>query len=224
MTRFRIKSATISRASPPKLVVLLLLLLILVCVFFAEMVVVHFQTLDPHPFTATVQTLGWREGVIPSYLDQDDIRAPLLRGSRSMQRRDETTDKESAARESVGIPVESGIQKEFEESTGSAYDGLRVAVVIPYIGGQLPAWFDSFAELAAASSDFVDWIIFCAEDLANISTPPNVVMVPMSPTELAWQLSGIVYPPDADQKPEMYPAHMPNNNSSPVEAGDLGRG
>ena len=43
------------------------------------------------------------------------------------------------------------------------YGGMRVAVLVPYSGPGLPLWFDSFVELAAASKDAVDWIIFCEE-------------------------------------------------------------
>lgn len=43
------------------------------------------------------------------------------------------------------------------------YDGMRVAVLVPYSGPGLPLWFDAFTDLAAASKDAVDWIIFCEE-------------------------------------------------------------
>ncbi|CAM9102064.1 unnamed protein product [Ascophyllum nodosum] len=84
------------------------------------------------------------------------------------------------------------------------YGGMRVAVLVPYSGPGLPLWFDSFVELAAASKDAVDWIIFCEEELALVQTPPNVRMFATSSMKLAWLLAGIVYPEDADDRPEEY--------------------
>lgn len=43
------------------------------------------------------------------------------------------------------------------------YGEMRVAVLVPYSGPGLPIWFDAFTDLAAASEDAVDWIIFCEE-------------------------------------------------------------
>lgn len=41
------------------------------------------------------------------------------------------------------------------------YGGQRVAVVVPYVGRDLPAWWDVFAEQARLNDGLVDWIIFC---------------------------------------------------------------
>ncbi|CAM9650271.1 unnamed protein product, partial [Scytosiphon promiscuus] len=41
------------------------------------------------------------------------------------------------------------------------FDGQRVAVVVPYVGGDLPAWWEVFAEQAKLNVGLVDWIIFC---------------------------------------------------------------
>lgn len=41
------------------------------------------------------------------------------------------------------------------------FDGQRVAVVVPYIGTDLPVWWDAFAEQARLNDGLIDWIIFC---------------------------------------------------------------
>ena len=41
------------------------------------------------------------------------------------------------------------------------YDGQRVAVVVPYVGTELPVWWEAFAEQARFNDGLVDWIIFC---------------------------------------------------------------
>lgn len=50
-----------------------------------------------------------------------------------------------------------------ESRDDEEYGDMRVAVLVPYVGPGLPVWFDAFADLAAASKDAVDWIIFCEE-------------------------------------------------------------
>ncbi len=37
-----------------------------------------------------------------------------------------------------------------------------------------------------------------------MKTPRNVRMISTSPSELAWLLSGVVYPADADEHPDVY--------------------
>lgn len=54
------------------------------------------------------------------------------------------------------------------------YGDMRVAVLVPYSGTGLPPWFDAFADLAAASSDAVDWIIFCEAVCVMTSRWSNV--------------------------------------------------
>lgn len=39
--------------------------------------------------------------------------------------------------------------------------GQRVAVVVPYVGSDLPVWWDAFTEQAKHNEGLVDWIIFC---------------------------------------------------------------
>lgn len=43
------------------------------------------------------------------------------------------------------------------------FDGQRVAVVVPYIGRDLPVWWDAFAEQARFNDGLIDWIVFCDE-------------------------------------------------------------
>lgn len=47
------------------------------------------------------------------------------------------------------------------EPVSHLYDGQRVAVVVPYIGSDLPVWWDAFTEQARHNEGLVDWIIFC---------------------------------------------------------------
>lgn len=39
--------------------------------------------------------------------------------------------------------------------------GQRVAVVVPYVGRDLPVWWDAFAEQARLNDGLIDWVIFC---------------------------------------------------------------
>lgn len=41
------------------------------------------------------------------------------------------------------------------------FSGQRVAVVVPYVGRDLPVWWDAFAEQAKLNDGLIDWIIFC---------------------------------------------------------------
>jgi len=41
------------------------------------------------------------------------------------------------------------------------FGGQRVAVVVPYVGRDLPAWWDAFADQAGHNDGLFDWIIFC---------------------------------------------------------------
>lgn len=42
------------------------------------------------------------------------------------------------------------------------------------------------------------------QELAQVKTPPNVKMIDTSPAHLAWLLAGVVYPPNADEHPDLY--------------------
>lgn len=50
------------------------------------------------------------------------------------------------------------------------YGGQRVAVVVPYVGSDLPVWWDAFTEQAKHNEGLVDWIIFCDQ----VRTPYTV--------------------------------------------------
>lgn len=43
------------------------------------------------------------------------------------------------------------------------YGDIRIAFLSPYVGAELPVWFDVFVELAAVNYKLVDWIILCDE-------------------------------------------------------------
>lgn len=47
------------------------------------------------------------------------------------------------------------------QSGPDPYDGQRVAVVVPYVGTELPVWWEAFADQARFNDGLVDWIIFC---------------------------------------------------------------
>lgn len=63
--------------------------------------------------------------------------------------------------EGQGASLGGESKEPFSEDEG--YGDMRVAVLVPYSGPGLPLWFDAFTDLAAASKDLVDWIIFCDE-------------------------------------------------------------
>lgn len=65
---------------------------------------------------------------------------------------------------------------------------LRVAVIVPYMGNALPAWFDTFAMTAHASSTLFDWLIFVT-DAPRRDLPPNVKMIKLTRDNLYKRLS-----------------------------------
>ncbi|CAM9567665.1 unnamed protein product, partial [Laminaria digitata] len=72
------------------------------------------------------------------------------------------------------------------------YDGQRVAVVVPYVGTELPVWWEAFAEQARFNDGLVDWIIFCDKKLVREGGPPNIKFFPMDTRRMAWLLAGVV--------------------------------
>lgn len=60
-----------------------------------------------------------------------------------------------------------GNQQERQESLMAAplrqdpYKGQKVAVLVPYVGRDLPVWWDVFAEQAKLNIGLIDWILFC---------------------------------------------------------------
>jgi hypothetical protein len=59
----------------------------------------------------------------------------------------------------------------------------RVAVLLPYLGKSLPAWFDLFAFTASTSADLVDWFIFITEAPMK-PVPANVHLVRLSRSDM----------------------------------------
>ncbi|CAB1119182.1 unnamed protein product [Ectocarpus sp. CCAP 1310/34] len=87
------------------------------------------------------------------------------------------------------------------------FNGQKVAVVIPYVGKDLPVWWDAFAEQARLNDGLVDWIIFCDQaklaptvalslKLVRKQSPPNIKFFPMTTRRMAWLLAGVVEPED----------------------------
>lgn len=70
----------------------------------------------------------------------------------------------------MGSPRTYGLEGNRQERQGTSiteplgqdpYDGQRVAVVVPYVGRDLPVWWDVFAEQARLNHGLIDWLIFC---------------------------------------------------------------
>lgn len=77
------------------------------------------------------------------------------------------------------IPGEStpGQQAQRSLMQPDRFDGQRVAVVVPYVGGDLPVWWDAFAEQAKLNDGLVDWIIFC-DQASRIHTDRDQFCLP----------------------------------------------
>jgi hypothetical protein len=86
----------------------------------------------------------------------------------------------------------------------------KIAVVIPYIGAELPPWFPLFAASAAAHAHLADWLLFTAGtkipsdangDDASAWLPPNVKFIEVC--------ARIVYSihSEASQSPVFLPHH-----------------
>lgn len=54
--------------------------------------------------------------------------------------------------------------------------GQRVAVVVPYVGKDLPVWWDAFAEQARLNDGLIDWIIFCDQVIPYVVTAVSPAM------------------------------------------------
>lgn len=54
-----------------------------------------------------------------------------------------------------------GAQAPSQPTRPDQFNGQKVAVVVPYVGKDLPVWWDAFAEQARLNDGLVDWIIFC---------------------------------------------------------------
>lgn len=85
-----------------------------------------------------------------------DGKSQKPKATKNIEKPEDTVWKRLPPREELDL-------QDLPEETKFAYDGMRVAVLVPYSGPGLPNWFDAFTDLAAASRDAVDWIIFCEE-------------------------------------------------------------
>ncbi|KAG5184474.1 hypothetical protein JKP88DRAFT_314666 [Tribonema minus] len=81
-----------------------------------------------------------------------------------------------AAKEGEGGGEDLALTLDMVKAMGAPAAGQqhRVAMVMPYVGDALPAWFDLFALTADASAALLDWLILCPPHLAHIATPPSV--------------------------------------------------
>ena len=74
--------------------------------------------------------------------------------------------------------------------TNTTHQQPRVAVIIPYIGGHLPSWFDMFALSAKASAKMFDWLLFIT-DAPYRAAPDNVKLIRLSLDEFVWRFAEI---------------------------------
>ncbi len=64
----------------------------------------------------------------------------------------------------------------------------RVAVIILYMGDNLPAWFNTFSITASSTASLIDWLIFVT-DAPSRETPPNVKLIRISQREISERLA-----------------------------------
>ena len=90
-----------------------------------------------------------------------------------------------------------GIYKSGSEASRSSFHTMRkdetstrVAVVVPYVGTSLPAWFDSFLFSAQSSGALFDWLIFVTDDILR-PVPANVKLLKISRDEFYERLVGV---------------------------------
>ncbi|CAM9704947.1 unnamed protein product, partial [Discosporangium mesarthrocarpum] len=96
-----------------------------------------------------------------------------------------------------------------------SYGGQKVAILVPYIGAELPVWWDVFAQHAGYNDGLVDWLIFCDE--ASYNTPPNVKFHPMDTERMAWLLAGVVEAGDIDTTERSYASQQRNRLTPHLE-------
>lgn len=85
-----------------------------------------------------------------------------------------------AAAADVGVRVDGMIPEEIpweaqirsQPLQHDRFYGQRVAVVVPYVGRDLPVWWDAFAEQARLNEGLIDWIIFC--DQVSFACVPRI--------------------------------------------------
>ena len=78
-------------------------------------------------------------------------------------------------------PNDNSIQTQLSDQVKSSIPmhQHRIAVLLPYIGKSLPAWFDLFAFTAHSSASLIDWFIFITEAPTR-EVPSNVHMIRLS--------------------------------------------
>lgn len=67
----------------------------------------------------------------------------------------------------------------------------RIAVIVLYIGGSLPNWFESFALTASSSEDICDWLIFTTTETPVVYTSSNVKIIQLTEEEIYQRLSSM---------------------------------
>lgn len=82
----------------------------------------------------------------------------------------------------------------------------RVAIIVPYLGSTLPAWFDSFLFTAQFSSAIYDWLIFINE-VPLKPLPSNVKMIRMASYEYYERLAKLDENPPSDIADQL-PKHI----------------
>ena len=85
--------------------------------------------------------------------------------------------------------------------TGRKFESsVRVAVVVPYVGTNLPAWFDSFLYSAEKSGSLFDWLIFITDDILR-PVPANVKLIKISREQFYDRLQNIDldFPPGLEE-------------------------
>jgi hypothetical protein len=70
----------------------------------------------------------------------------------------------------------------------SSPNRARIAVLLPYLGKSLPAWFDLFAFTAQTSAELVDWYIFITEAPIR-AVPSNVHLIRLSRLDIFRRLA-----------------------------------
>jgi hypothetical protein len=68
-------------------------------------------------------------------------------------------------------------------ASGSIVGRNRIAILLPYLGKSLPAWFDLFAFTASTSAELVDWFIFITEAPMR-PVPANVHLIRLSRSDM----------------------------------------
>ena len=84
----------------------------------------------------------------------------------------------------------SKLRRQFSKSRNIYIPNMRVAILVPFVGQYLPAWFDGFLASAQASSDLFDWYIFITEANAR-EVPGNVKLISMTRKELCQRIARI---------------------------------